>query len=102
MPVVLDCVTVRLVGELEPIETLPLTTVPPDGSDCAAADCPKFSSDESTAMLAEQQNSSRILDAPAGDETSAHDVLQEPPRDSSKERIETSFLMVFPKQSRRT
>ena len=37
MPVALDCVTVRLVGDVLPIETLPLATVPPVGSDCAAA-----------------------------------------------------------------
>jgi hypothetical protein len=35
MPVRLDCVTVRLVGDVEPIATLPLATVPPVGSDCA-------------------------------------------------------------------
>jgi hypothetical protein len=38
MPVRLDWLIVRLVGDVELIATLPLTTVPPPGSDCAIAD----------------------------------------------------------------
>src|SRR5262245_31935045 len=103
MPVRLDCEIVRLVGDVEPIDTLPLTTVPPDGSDCAVADCPKFRNDESTAMLTELQKSSRILDVPAADETSVPDIIIGRPGGCSKGSIGiTSFLMVFPKQNRRT
>jgi hypothetical protein len=39
MPVRLDWVTVRLVGDVEPIATFPLATVPPLGSDCAIDGC---------------------------------------------------------------
>jgi hypothetical protein len=55
--VALDCVTVKLVGELEPIETLPLTTVPPLGSVCAIDGCAQPRPDNSAIRLTEVRNS---------------------------------------------
>jgi hypothetical protein len=39
IPVRLDWLIVRLVGDVELIETFPLATVPPAGRDCAKDGC---------------------------------------------------------------
>ena len=57
MPVELDWVTVRLVGDVEPIETFPLATVPPVGSDCAIVACAQPRPHKSAIRLTEARNS---------------------------------------------
>jgi len=56
MPVRLDWVIVRLVGEVEPIETLPLATVPPVGRDCAKDGCAQPKPHNSAIKLTEVRN----------------------------------------------
>ena len=57
MPVALDWVTVRPVGDVEPIATFPLTTVPPVGSDCAIDGCAQPRPHKSAIRLTEARNS---------------------------------------------
>ena len=57
IPVALDWVTVRLVGDVEPIETLPLATVPPVGRDCAIDGCGQPRPNKSAIKLTEARNS---------------------------------------------
>ncbi len=57
MPVRLDWLIVRLVGEVEPIATFPLATVPPVGSDCAIAGCAQPRPHNSAIKLTEVRNS---------------------------------------------
>ena len=57
MPVRLDWLTVRLVGDVEPIETFPLATVPPVGSDCAIDGCAQPRPHKSAIKLTEARNS---------------------------------------------
>jgi hypothetical protein len=57
IPVRLDWVIVRLVGEVEPIETLPLATVPPVGRDCAIDGCAQPRPHKSAIRLTEVRNS---------------------------------------------
>jgi len=56
MPVRLDWLIVRLVGDVEPIATFPLATVPPLGSDCAIAGCAQPMPNESAIKLTEVRN----------------------------------------------
>ena len=57
MPVRLDWLIVRLVGDVELIETFPLTTVPPVGSDCAIAGCMWLKLHKSAITLTEPRSS---------------------------------------------
>jgi hypothetical protein len=57
MPVELDWVTVRLVGDVAPIATFPLTTVPPVGNDCAIDGCVQPKPHKSAITLTEAENS---------------------------------------------
>jgi hypothetical protein len=57
MPVELDWVTVRFAGEVEPIVTFPLTTVPPVGSDCAIDGCAQPKPPNSAITLTEVRKS---------------------------------------------
>ena len=57
MPVRLDWLIVRLVGDVELIETLPLTTVPPAGNDCAIDGCAQPMPHKSAITLTEARNS---------------------------------------------
>jgi hypothetical protein len=57
MPVELDWVTVRLVGDVELIETFPLATVPPAGRDCANDGCAQPKPHNSAIRLTEARKS---------------------------------------------
>ena len=57
MPVRLDWLMVRLVGDVELIETFPLATVPPAGSDCANDDCAEPRPHKSAIRLTEARKS---------------------------------------------
>ncbi|KRR03806.1 hypothetical protein CQ10_17790 [Bradyrhizobium valentinum] len=57
IPVRLDWVTVRLLGEVELIATFPLATVPPVGSDCAIDGCAQPKLHNSAIKLTEVRNS---------------------------------------------
>jgi hypothetical protein len=78
MPVALDWVTVRLVGELEPIETLPLTTVPPDGNDCAIDGCVNPRPHKSARELTEVRKF-QVLDSVAEKRLDVDEMIIEPP-----------------------
>jgi len=78
MPVALDCVTVRLVGELEPIETLPLTTAPPVGSDCAIDGCAKARPHKSAGKLTEVRKF-QVQDSMAEERQDVDEMIIEPP-----------------------
>lgn len=73
MPVELDWVTVRLVGDVAPIAIFPLTTVAPVGSDCAIDACVKPIPDKSAITLTETRSSLlrnfRFDERPDEDET---------------------------------
>ena len=56
MPVRLDWLIVRLVGEVELIETVPLATVPPVGRDCASDGCAQPRPHNSATTLTEVSN----------------------------------------------
>jgi hypothetical protein len=51
---------VRPVGDVEPIATFPLTTVPPAGSDCAIDGCAQPRPHNSAIPLTEARNSQRF------------------------------------------
>ena len=70
MPVRLDWLIVRLVGDVELIETLPLATVPPVGRDCAIDGCAQPRPHRSAIRLTEARNS-LVHDLMAGER---HDV----------------------------
>jgi hypothetical protein len=57
IPVRLDWLIVRLVGEAELIETFPLATVPPVGRDCANDGCAQPRPHKSAIRLTEARNS---------------------------------------------
>ena len=57
MPVRLDWLIVRLVGEVELIATFPLATVPPVGRDCAITGCEQPKPHKSTITLTEARKS---------------------------------------------
>ena len=57
MPVRLDWLIVRLVGDVELMATFPLTTVPPAGSDCAIDGCAQPKPHNSAIELTEARNS---------------------------------------------
>ena len=78
MPVALDCVTVRLVGEFAPIETLPLTTVPPDGSDWAIDGWAKPKPHKSARELTEVQKF-QVQDSTAAERQDVDEMIIEPP-----------------------
>ena len=86
MPVRLDWLIVRLVGEVELIETFPLATVAPVGSDCANDGCAQPRPHRSAIRLTEAR-SSLAEKRPGVDETinrttirhrSRHDELPAP------------------------
>jgi hypothetical protein len=60
MPVELDWLTVRLVGDVGPIVTFPLTTVPPAGSDCAIDGWAQPGPHNSAITLTEVRNSLQL------------------------------------------
>ena len=57
MPVRLDWLIVRLVGDVALIETFPLATVPPVGSDCANDGCAQPRPHKSATKLTEARSS---------------------------------------------
>jgi hypothetical protein len=78
MPVALDWVTVRLVGDVEPMATLPLATVPPVGSDCAIDGCAQPKPHNSAITLTEARNS-LVHDLMADERHDVDETIIEPP-----------------------
>ena len=78
MPVELDWVTVRLVGDVAPIETFPLATVPPVGSDCAIDGCAQPRPHNSAIKLTEVRNS-LVHDLMSGERHDVDETIIEPP-----------------------
>jgi hypothetical protein len=78
IPVRLDWLIVRLLGEVELIETFPLATVPPAGSDCALDGCAQPRPHNSAIKLTEARNS-LVLDLRAGETHDVDETIIEPP-----------------------
>ena len=74
MPVELDWVTVRLVGDVELIATFPLATVPPVGSDCAIDGCAQHKPHNSAIKLTEVR-SSRVHDLRADERSDVDETI---------------------------
>ena len=78
MPVRLDWPIVRLVGEVELIETVPLATVPPVGRDCASDGCAQPRPHNSTTTLTEARKS-LVDDVMADEKPDVEETIIEPP-----------------------
>jgi hypothetical protein len=78
IPVRLDWLIVRLVGDAELIETFPLATVPPVGSDCANDGCAQPRPDNSAIRLTEARKS-LVADVMADEKPDMEETIIEPP-----------------------
>ena len=83
MPVALDWVIVRLVGDGWEIVTLPLATVPPVGSDCAVACGTRPKLHDSATRLTEQAEICLGRDVPKIAKEPTRNVVIEPPLQKS-------------------
>jgi hypothetical protein len=90
MPVRPDWLIVRLVGEVEPIATFPLATVPPVGRGCANDGCAQPRPHNSAIKLTEARNS-LVHDLMAGER---HDVDETINRTTI--RLKPAALQSFP------
>ncbi len=77
MPVRLDWLIVRLVGEVELIETFPLATVPPVGRDCASDGCAQPKPQRSATKLTEVR-ASLVDDVMADEKPDVEDIIEPP------------------------
>lgn len=78
MPVELDWLIVRLVGDVALIETFPLATVPPVGSDCAIDGCAQPRPHKSAITLTEARKS-LVNDVMADEKPDVEETIIEPP-----------------------
>jgi hypothetical protein len=78
IPVRLDWLIVRLVGDVELIETFPLATVPPVGRDCANDGCAQPRPHRSAIRLTEARKS-LVNDVVADEKPDVEETIIEPP-----------------------